>query len=42
MVCQRLSKIELPAAKVNGFQCKDIVAVPDPPLITIFGKVILI
>ena len=49
IVCQRLSKIELPVTKVNGFQCKaistkssilDIADVPDPPLITIFIKVI--
>ena len=40
--------MELSATKVNGFQCKaiatkssilDIAGVPDPPLITIFGKV---
>ena len=45
---QCLSKIELSATKVNGFQCKaiainssiiDIAGVPDPPLITIIGKV---
>ena len=45
---QWLSKIELSATKVNGFQCKaiainssviDIAGVPDPPLITIIGKV---
>ena len=45
------SKIELSATKVNGFQCKvvaakgfilEIVDVPDPLLVTIFGKVILI
>ena len=43
------SKIKLSATKVNGFQNKsistrssiiDIAGVPDPPLITIFGKVI--
>ena len=48
IACQRLSKIELSATKVNGFQCKavgtkssilDIADVPDPPVITIFGKV---
>ena len=42
------SKIEISATNVNGFQCKavaikscilDIADVPDPPLITIFGKV---
>ena len=46
--CQRLSNIELSAIKVNSFQCKaiatkrsvlDIARVPDPPLITTFGKV---
>ena len=45
---QSLSKIKLSATKVNGFQCKaiainssilDIAGVPDPPLITIIGKV---
>ena len=45
---QCLSKIELSATKVNGFQCKaiainssilDIADAPDPPLITIIGKV---
>ena len=45
---QCLSKIELSVTKVNGFQCKaiainssviDIARVPDPPLITIIGKV---
>ena len=48
IACQRLSKIELSATQVNGFQCKavatkssilDIAEVTDPPLITIFGKV---
>ena len=48
IACERLSKIELSATKVNGFQRKavatksfilDIADVPDPPLITIFGKV---
>ena len=47
VACQRLSKIEVRAIKVNGFQCKaiatkssilDIVGVPHSPLITIFGK----
>ena len=42
------ANIELSATKVNSFQCKaiatkrsilDIARVPDPPLITIFGKV---
>ena len=42
------SKIELSATKVKGFQCKAIATksstlgipgVPDPPLITTFGKV---
>ena len=46
-----LSKIELSATKVNDFQCKaiarkssilDIAGIRYPPLITIFGKVILI
>ena len=46
--CQRLFNIELSATKVNGFQYKaiatnssilNIAGVPDPPLITIFGKV---
>ena len=45
---QSLSKIKLSATKVNGFQCKaiainssilDIADAPDPPLITIIGKV---
>ena len=45
---QCLPKIELSATKVNGFHCKaiainssiiDIAGVPDPPLITIIGKV---
>ena len=48
IACQRLSNIELSATKVNSFQCKaiatkrsilDIARVPDPPLITILGKV---
>ena len=48
IVSQRLSNIELSATKVNSFQCEavatrrsilEIVHVPDPPLITIFGKV---
>ena len=48
IACQSLSKIELFAAKIKGFQCKttatksstvDIPGVPDPPLITTFGKV---
>ena len=46
---QRQSNIELSATKVNSCQCKDIATkrsildiarVPNPPLITIFGKVI--
>ena len=45
------SKIELSATEVNGFQCKAVATkgfilgiadVPDPPLVTIFGKLILI
>ena len=49
--CMPASKIELSATEVNGFQCKavatkgfilEIADVPDPPLVTIFGKVILI
>ena len=48
-VCQSLSKIELSATEVKGFQCKasatnssilDITGVPDLPLITAFAKVI--
>ena len=48
IACQRLSRIELSATKVDGFLCKavpakssilDIADVPDPSLITIFGKV---
>ena len=48
IACWRLSKIQLSATKVNGFQCKavatkcfiiDIADVPDLTLITIFGKV---
>ena len=48
IACQRLSNVELFTTKVNGFQCKaiaikssilDIAGIPDPPLITIFGKV---
>ena len=48
IACQRLSNIELSAKKVNSFQCKSIATkrsilgiarVPDPPLITMFGKV---
>ena len=48
IACQRLSKIELSATKVGGFLCKavsakssilDIADVPDPSLITKFGKV---
>ena len=47
IVCQPVSNIQLSAAKVNNFQCKaiaaktsilDVAHVPDPPLITIFGK----
>ena len=49
--CQRLRKIEPPATKINGPQGKaiatkssilDTAAIPDPPLITPFGKAILI
>ena len=48
MACQRLSNIELSAAKVNSFMCKvitttrsisDAARVSDPLLITILGKV---
>ena len=48
IACQRLSNIELSAVRVNSSQCKvnatkrsilDITRLPDPPLITIFGKV---
>ena len=44
---QRLSNNELFATKVNSFQCKafatkrsilDIARIPDPPVITVFGK----
>ena len=47
IACSCLSKMELSMTKANGFQCKaistkslilDIVDIPDPPLITIFGK----
>ena len=48
IACQRMSKFELSAIKIKGFQCKaiatqssilDIVGIPNPPSITIFGKV---
>ena len=47
IACQCLSNIELSTTKANSFQSKavatkrsilDIARVPDPPLITVFGK----